>query len=100
LKADKLLLELEHLLEQSGYITRYERGTFRGNDCLLEGNKVVIINKNKPKESQVATLAKVIRKVEVDDMFIKPIVRKELNKIWDQIDSFQGEAETLDGDDL
>ncbi len=100
MKADKLLLELEHLLEQGGYITRYERGTFRGNDCLLEGNKVVIINKNKPKESQVATLAKVIRKVEVDDMFIKPIVRKELNKIWDQIDSFQGETESLDGEDL
>ena len=99
MKIDKLQLELEQLLEQTGYSTRYERGTFRGNDCLIEGKKLVIINKNKPKESQVATLAKVLRKLEIDGIFIKPLVRKELEKIWDQIDLLSNSAEPLEESD-
>ena len=48
LKAEKLLLELEQLLEQNGYQIRKERGGFVGSDCLFEGDKLVIVNKNKP----------------------------------------------------
>ena len=56
LKAEKLFLELEQLLEQNGYQTRKERGGFVGSDCLVEGDKLVIVNKNKPIESQLKTL--------------------------------------------
>ena len=99
MKIDKLQRELEQLLEQTGYTTRYERGTFRGNDCLIEGQKLVIINKNKPKESQVATLAKVLRKLDIEGIFIKPLVRKELERIWDQIDLISKHSEALDEGD-
>jgi len=86
LKPDKLLLELEQLLEQSGYRLRKERGSFRGADCIVEGDKLVIVNKNKPVESQLATIAKVLGQIDFSDNYIKPAVRKELEKLWDRIE--------------
>lgn len=85
MKPDKLLLELEQLLEQSGYRLRKERGSFRGADCVVEGDKLVIINKNKPAESQLGTIAKVLGEVNLSETYIKPAVRKELEKLWDRL---------------
>jgi len=85
LKPDKLLLELELLLEQAGYKLRKERGSFRGNDCLIEGEKLVMVNKNKPVESQVGTLARVLADIDLSNTFIKPAIKKELEIIWDRL---------------
>lgn len=86
MKADKLLLELEQLLEQSGYTLRKERGSFRGADCLVEGNKLVVVNKNKPVEAQIGTIAKVLSQIDLAGVYIKPIVRKELTNLWERME--------------
>lgn len=85
MKSDKLLLELEILLEQAGYKLRKERGSFRGNDCLIEGEKLVMVNKNKPVESQVGTLARVLADIDLTNTYIKPAIKKELEIIWDRL---------------
>ena len=85
MKPDKLLLELEQLLEQSGYRLRKERGSFRGSDCVIEGDKLVIINKNKPVEAQLGTIAKVLGDVVLKEIYIKPAVRRELEILWDRL---------------
>ena len=85
MKSDKLLLELESVLEKSGYKLRKERGSFRGADCIIEGDKLVIVNKNKPIEAQLGTIAKFLGSVDLTDSFIKPAVRKELEKLWDRL---------------
>ena len=85
LKAEKLFLELEQLLEQNGYQIRKERGGFVGSDCLVEGDKLVIVNKNKPIESQLKTLATVLAQIPLEGLFVKPVIRKELQKLWDQL---------------
>ncbi len=82
MKPDKFLLELEHLLELSGYTLRKERGSFRGNDCLIDGEKLVVINKSRPPESQVATIARILVQIDLSDIYIKPAVKKELETIW------------------
>jgi len=89
LKTDKLLLELEQILEQTGYKVRKERGSFRGNACLVEGDKLVVINKNKPVELQVGTLGRILKDMDLEDLFIKPAVRKELSELWKRFDSEQ-----------
>ena len=85
MKAEKLFLELEQLLEQSGYTIRKERGGFVGSDCLVEGDKLVLVNKNKPVESQLKTLATVLTQIPLEGFFVKPVIRKELHKLWDQL---------------
>ena len=85
MKPDKLLLELEQLLERSGYRLRKERGSFRGADCVIQGDKLVMVNKNKPVESQLGTIAKVLGDIDLSEVYIKPAIRKELEKLWDRL---------------
>ncbi len=98
MKIEKLLLELEALSEKGGYTIRKERGAFRGDQCIIEGEKLVVINKNRPPESQAAILAKVIKSVNTDDLFIKPAVRKELEQIWKRLDRFESAEKQLEGE--
>lgn len=91
MKTEKLLLEFEALCEQCGYNVRKERGTFRGDQCVIEGDKLIVINKNKPAESQAGILARVLQTAELDDLYVKPVVRKRLKEFWDRIDNFENE---------
>lgn len=88
MKIEKLLLELESLCERGGFTIRKERGTFKGDQCIIEGEKLVVINKNRPVESQAIILAKVIDHIGADTLFIKPAVRNELEKIWERLQRF------------
>lgn len=97
MKTEKLLIELEQLVEKTGYTIRKERGTFRGNNCIFEGDKLVMINKKRPIEQQVGLLARVLRKKNLKEIYIKPAVRRELNILWQRMDQFDhSEAEIPD----
>lgn len=85
MKPEKFLLELEQILEQAGYTLRKERGSFRGDECIIEGDKLVVVNKNKPIESQLGTMGRVLAQIELTGMYIKPAVRKKLEELWDQL---------------
>lgn len=85
MKPEKLLLELEHILEQAGYTLRKERGSFRGDECIIEGQKLVVVNKNKPIESQLGTMGRVLGEIELTGVYIKPAVRQKLIELWDQL---------------
>ncbi len=89
MKTEKLLLELEDLCEKNGYHIRKERGAFRGDQCIIEGDKLIVVNKNKPIESQAAIMAKVLKQIDTNDTFIKPAVRKHLEELWIKLDRFE-----------
>jgi len=99
MKTEKLLLELEQLVEQAGYTIRKEKGTFRGDSCIVEGEKLVVLNKKKPEQQQVGLLARVLKDRELQDIYIKPVVRKNLEELWDRFDKFEdSEIEEMDID--
>ncbi|MDZ7716510.1 MAG: hypothetical protein U5J95_09890 [Balneolaceae bacterium] len=99
MKPDKLIIQLEQLVEQAGYTIRKERGTFRGDHCVIEGDKLVVLNKNRPVQQQVGLLARVLHQKKLDDIYIKPAVRKHLEELWDRFETFEGrEIEELDID--
>lgn len=99
MKPDKLIIELEQLVEQAGYTIRKERGTFRGDHCVMEGDKLVVLNKNKPVQQQIGLLARVLHDKQLQDIYIKPAVRKDLEELWDRFDQFaESEIEELDID--
>ncbi len=82
MKTSQLVEELEELVEQLGYRLRKERGTFRGSSCVLEGDKIVVLNKNHPVEFNIGVLVKLLAEKDLSDIFIKPALRKELEKMW------------------
>ncbi|MCP9291289.1 hypothetical protein [Gracilimonas sediminicola] len=85
MKPEKFLLELEQILEQAGYTLRKERGSFRGDECIIEGQKLVMVNKNKPVASQLGTMGRVLGQIDLAGVYIKPAVRKKLEELWDQL---------------
>ena len=99
MKTKKLLLELEQLVEQLGYTIRKEKGTFRGDSCVMEGEMLVVLNKKKPDQQQVGLLARVLKEKELQDIYIKPVIRKELEALWERFDKFKdSEIEEMDID--
>ena len=58
--------KLQQVLADSGYITRYERGTFQSGWCLLEQRRIVVLNKFLDTEGRINTLIDLIPQVEID----------------------------------
>jgi hypothetical protein len=54
------LKKLENILDECGYIIRYERGSFQSGYCILEDRKVVVLNKFLPTEGRINTLMDLI----------------------------------------
>jgi hypothetical protein len=50
------LNKLEQILDETGYIVRYERGTFQSGYCILEEKKVVVLNRFLQVEGRINTL--------------------------------------------
>lgn len=99
MKTETLLLELEQIVEKAGYTIRKEKGTFRGDSCVMEGEKLVVLNKKKPPQQQVGLLARVLKDKELQDIYIKPVVRKNIEKLWDRFEKFEDqEIEEMDID--
>lgn len=82
MKADRLLSELEDILKAKGFKIRRERGSFRNGNCLLQGEKLIMLNKVIPPESQIASICIAFDEADFQDDFIKPAIRRELEKYW------------------
>ncbi len=50
------LNKLERILDDAGYVLRYERGSFQSGYCILENKKVVVLNKFLNTEGRINTL--------------------------------------------
>jgi hypothetical protein len=48
--------KIEKVVEEAGYILRYERGTFQSGYCILQHKKVVVLNKFLQTEGRINTL--------------------------------------------
>ena len=58
--------KLGNILEETGYVVRYERGTFQSGWCLLEARKIVVLNKFLSIEGRINTLMEIIPQLAVE----------------------------------
>ena len=58
--------KLEIIVEEAGYVLRYERGTFQSGYCILEERKVVILNKFLQIEGRINTLFELIPQLDIN----------------------------------
>jgi hypothetical protein len=73
--------KLESVLEESGYVVRYERGTFQSGYCILEQKKVVVLNKFLMLESRINTLLELIPQVNIS----YDALTGESQKLYDEV---------------
>ena len=62
--------KVEKVIEEGGYIIRYERGTFQSGYCILQEKKVEVLNKFLQTEGRINTLIDLLPllKVNIDDL--------------------------------
>ncbi len=70
------LNRIEKLIEETGYILRYERGTFQSGYCVLEQKKVVVLNKFLQTEGRINTLIDLISTLNIEPSHLSPDNRK------------------------
>jgi hypothetical protein len=59
--------KLEALIKTLGFRLRYEKGNFKTGSCILENDRVVIVNKFSNLESKINSLAELLQRSETDE---------------------------------
>lgn len=72
--------KLEAILDESGYVYRYERGNFQSGYCVLEQKKVVVLNKFLGTESRINTLIELLPILEINPDQLSDASRKIYNE--------------------
>ena len=62
--------KLEQLLKTLGFKLRYEKGNFKTGSCVLENNKMIVINKFSNLESKINALAELLQRTDADDSLL------------------------------
>ena len=75
------LNKLEKILEEAGYVSRYERGSFQSGYCILEEKKVVVLNKFLNTEGRINTLIDLIPSLNI----VYEMITVDSQKMYDQI---------------
>lgn len=60
------LNKLEDVFSESEYILRYEKGNFKSGYCLLQSNKVAVVNKYYPTEGKINCLIDILKSIKPD----------------------------------
>jgi hypothetical protein len=79
--------KLEAIPEQSGYVLRYERGTFQSGYCILEQKKVVVLNKFLQTEGRINTLIDLIPQLEINTSLLTEDSQKLYNEIMAKLET-------------
>lgn len=75
------LEKLEKILDEAGYVLRYEKGTFNSGYCILEHRKVVVVNKFLNVEGRINTLMDILPLLDVSDIQLS----EASSKLYEQL---------------
>ncbi len=82
-----ILDKIEKIAEESGYIIRYERGTFQSGYCILQAKKVIVLNKFFQVEGRINTLIDLLPQLEINF----DALTRESQKMYDEVMAIQQE---------
>lgn len=76
--------KIDKMIEESGYIVRYERGSFQSGFCILEDKKVVVLNKFLQLEGRINTLIDLIPQLKINEESLTADSKKWFDDIMGQ----------------
>lgn len=75
--------KLETVVEEAGYVLRYERGSFQSGYCILEERKVVVLNKFLQTEGRINTMLDLIPQLDIHP----ELLSEESKKLYREVAS-------------
>ena len=82
--------KLEAVVEEAGYVLRYERGTFQSGYCILEERKVVVLNKFLQLEGRINTMVDLIPQLEINTELLSEESKKIHSGIISRLETENG----------
>ena len=82
--------KLEAVVEEAGYILRYERGTFQSGYCILEDRKVVVLNKFLQLEGRINTMVDLIPQLAINIELLSDESKKVYTGIISKLETENG----------
>ena len=76
MKPSTIYQEFEKLAESLEVKIIQEKGNFKGGYCLLEKEKVIVINKLKPMEQRIKDLPLAFSRLDISNIYMKPAIRE------------------------
>lgn len=61
------LNKIEELLKESGFVLRYERGSFQSGYCIVEGRNIIIVNRFFDTEGRINALLEIIPQLSIPE---------------------------------
>ncbi|MDT3697107.1 MAG: hypothetical protein ROY99_12045 [Ignavibacterium sp.] len=80
---EEIIQELRSVASQLGATVRFEKGDFSGGYCLLNDDKVIVINKNANLQKKAMILSAALKELGVDDIYINPKLRELIEEMGD-----------------
>lgn len=90
--------KVEKIVEETGYIVRYERGSFQSGYCILEDRKVVVLNKFLQLEGRINTLIDLIPSLKITADALTSDSRKWYDNIMGKYHAAQNESPEIEGE--
>lgn len=82
--------KVEKILDEAGYIIRYERGNFQSGYCILEERKVVVLNKFLQMEGRINTLIDIIPQLSMNPDLFSPETKKVYEEVIAKYEAAEG----------
>lgn len=76
----QMLAELEDVALRLGFKVRYEKGNFAGGYCILKASRLLVVNSRNEIERRIIIVAKCLKEIGIDDVFVKPNIRELIDK--------------------
>ncbi len=76
-----VLNKLESIVEEAGYVLRYERGTFQSGYCILQSKKVVVLNKFLQTEGRINTVIDLFPQLDINF----DALTRESQKLYEEV---------------
>ena len=73
---ENLLQDLKSVASQLGVTVRFEKGDFKGGYCIVQENKVIVLNRLGTLQRKVITLAVALKEFGIDEVYLSPKIRE------------------------
>ena len=81
---EELLKAFETLVSALKMNLRYEKGDFKSGSCRVEDKKLIILQKKDTTENKILALARLLKNVDLNRVYVIPTVWEIINGISDQ----------------
>ncbi len=72
---------MEDVAQRLGLSVRWEAGHFRGGRCTVNGEDIIILNRNHAVDTHLVVLARCLKEGPLDTVYIRPSVREAIDTL-------------------